>query len=107
MLISLGCRPFRLITTLVYEALVLGLSGVVLGTLVGGAWVCFQGVHGISFGNLKDFAMEGIRLHTIFPYLQPLDIVRSVVCVALTSLLAVWWPAKRIAKMDALEAMRS
>jgi putative ABC transport system permease protein len=106
-LISIGCRPRRLITTLVYEALVLGLSGVVLGTLVGGAWVYFQGVQGITFGSLKGFAMEGVTLQAIFPYLQPADVVRSIVCVALTSLLAVWWPAERIAQMDALEAMRS
>jgi ABC-type lipoprotein release transport system permease subunit len=106
-LMSIGCRPRRLIGTLVYEALALGLSGVVLGTLVGFTWISYQGVHGITFGNLKDFAIEGVQLNIIFPYLQPVDVVRSVLCVAITSLLASWWPAERIAKMDPLEAMRS
>jgi ABC-type lipoprotein release transport system permease subunit len=105
-LMSIGCRPRRLIGTLVYEALALGLSGVILGTLVGFGWISYQGVHGITFG-LKDWAIEGVQMNTIFPFLQPIDVIRSVLCVAVTSLLASWWPAERIAKLDPLEAMRS
>lgn len=105
-LMAVGCRPRRLIGTLIYEALALGLSGVALGTLIGFVWIAYQGAHGITFG-MKEFAVEGVQMNTIYPYLQPVDVVRSVLCVAATSLLATWWPAERIAKLDALEAMRS
>ncbi|NTV52073.1 MAG: ABC transporter permease [Candidatus Firestonebacteria bacterium] len=106
-LLALGCRPRRLITTLIYESLALGLSGVLLGTLAGAGLVAWEFSHGLTFGGLKDFAMMGIRLKALHPFLLPSDIIRSVLCVAITALLASWWPAERVVKLNPLEAMRS
>lgn len=106
MLLALGCRPARLIRILLLESIALGVSGVVIGSVIGSGIVWSEMRHGISLtGSLS---MEGLNLGTkIFPILKMADIVRGVVAVILTSAIASLLPALKISRLEPVEAMRS
>lgn len=110
MLMALGCRPARLIRILLLESVALGLSGVLIGSVIG-AWIVMGEMrHGISVSgaNGVSISLEGLSLgFKLFPVLKVSDIGRGVVAVVLTSALATIWPARRISRLEPIEAMRS
>ncbi len=111
MLLALGCKPFRLLRMVIFESLTLGIVGVGAGTLIGlgVTWHFVQ--HGLDLGPAfknGGFGIEGMNLNgNIFFVLKLQDVLGGVVAVCVTSLLASIWPAKRIGKLEPVEAMRS
>jgi ABC-type lipoprotein release transport system permease subunit len=114
MLLALGCKPFRLLRMVVFESLTMGVIGVGVGTLlgVGASWYFVK--YGIDFGTMNSaksgpgFSFEGMDLNTkLFFILKPSDVLGGIVAVCITSLLASIWPAKKIGKLEPVEAMRS
>lgn len=114
MLLALGCRPMRLIRILLLESMVLGFSGVAIGSIAGVLLVLPEIRYGIDLAGLggmgrdMTFSMEGINLGlVIFPVLKLSDVTRGVVAVIVTSAVATLWPARRISRLEPVEAMRS
>ncbi|MCB9597661.1 MAG: ABC transporter permease [Sandaracinaceae bacterium] len=114
MLLSLGTAPRRLVGIVLTEAVILGLFGVLLGTLVGGALVAYQGHVGIDPTNLGGGAEEGVEIavygisfsNAIHPYLRVLDVIPGVIGVLVVSVLAALGPAGQIARLEPVAAMR-
>ncbi len=107
MLEALGCRPRRLVRILLYESLFLGLAGVCAGLLAGGGLVWLASVHGIRLGGTENFSLEGFTLTVIYPTLAARDVVQGIIVVSLTSVLACLLPARRVTRLDPVEAMRA
>jgi len=106
MLVALGCRPRRLVRVLLYESLFLGLAGMAAGLLAGGALVWLTSIHGIRLGGAENFSLEGFTLTVIYPTLAMQDVIRGVLGVSVTSVLACLLPAQRVTRLDPVEAMR-
>lgn len=114
MLLSLGTSPGRLVRIVLIEAVILGLLGVLLGTLLGGGLVLYQGQVGLDVTNLGGGGREGVDIavygvsfsHAVFPYLSPLDVVPGVLGVLVVSILAALGPALQIARLEPVAAMR-
>lgn len=104
-LLALGCRPQRLVRILLYESLCLGLGGVVLGLLIGGGLVAATAWHGIVLSKGVD--VMGLSATVLVPRIAGRAVVTSLVGVGLTSALAAMWPARRIARLDPMTAIRS
>ena len=113
MLLSLGTTPGRLIRMIVTEAVILGLVGVAIGSVLGALLVFWQGQVGIDMmasesGASPGVAMYGINFATaLYPYLEAADFVPGFVGIVVVSTLAALMPAVHTARLEPMEAMRS
>lgn len=112
MLLSLGCRPGRIALMIVMEALLIALLGILLGTILGYAFVAVTEESGIDMASREDsqaddLAFRGLALPLkVYPRLEPRDSLRGVVAILLTSLIASIWPTWVAARLEPMEAMR-
>ena len=113
MLLSLGTTPARLVRMILTEAVVMGLLGVLLGSVLGGLLVYWQSQTGINMvltseEDVTEMAIYGISFAgDIYPYLRVRDFVPGFVGVSVVSIVAALWPAIHTARLEPMEAMRS
>ncbi len=113
MLLALGCRPRRIVSMIIVEAIFLGMLGITSGSVAGIAFVEITQETGIDMSSwggeqVEDLAYGGMRLPLkITPRLEPQDPLMGLLPVLIVSLLAAAWPASVAAKLDPMEAMRS
>jgi ABC-type lipoprotein release transport system permease subunit len=114
MLLALGCNPMRLIRLLAIESLTLGIVGVTIGTVIGIALTLYGVRNGIDLNALGNagsgakLTFEGMSLSMkVIPILKLKDIASGVGAVCVTSVLASLWPARRISRLEPVEAMRT
>ena len=113
MLLALGTTPARILGMIVLESLTLGAAGALVGTALGGSLVAWGYQHGVDLAaitgggptNLSAFGMTFSLV--IHPRLAAIDIVRVVVAVMVTSLVASVWPALRAARLQPASALRA
>ena len=113
MLLSLGCRPLRIVALIVLEACLVAILGVALGTLLGYGFVGMAQAYGINMASwggseTSDMGFKGLTIPMhIFPRLQTSDSVLGLVAIMITSLLASIWPTWIAARLEPMEAMRT
>lgn len=114
MLLALGCRPKRIIRMLIIESFTLGIVGVGIGTVLGVALTLHGLLHGIDLSTLGgakhdlNLSFEGMSLNsTVFLVLKLKDILNGVGAVCVTSIIASILPARRVGRIEPVEAMRS
>ena len=114
MLLALGGRPGRLVRMIVIEAVLTGIVGVVIGTVLGYLFVAATADSGIDMaswggsGEVEDMAYKGLNLPLhIYPRLEPFDTFLGLAAVVCTSLVASVWPAVFAARLEPVEAMRA
>ncbi len=114
MLLALGSRPLRLVRMIVIEAVLTGILGVLIGTVLGYLFVAATAQSGIDMaswggsGEVRDMAYKGLNLPLhIFPRLEPSDSLLGLMAVIFTSLVASVWPAWFAARLEPMEAMRA
>ncbi|MGD0586335.1 MAG: FtsX-like permease family protein [Oryzomonas sp.] len=114
MLLALGCNPGRLIRLLAIESLLLGIAGVAIGTAIGVGLTLYGVRNGIDLGALggaghgSNYTFEGMSISMkVFPILKLQDVAGGIGSVCVTSVLASLWPARRISRLEPVEAMRT
>ncbi len=113
MLLALGTRPGRIVRLVVAESLALGVTGALLGSVLGAAVVAWTHRTGLDFSKLAagsptqlSFAGMSIPM-TFYPRLDPAHVAEGIAAVVVTSLLASAWPAARAARLQPAQAMRA
>ncbi len=113
MLLALGASPGRVVGMVVFEALMLGVIGVLLGSgigVTGVEWLAAEGFTVASIGGdeaATEIAFAGINLgFRIYPRLEMLDVVYGVIAVVFTSGTTALWPARHSSRLRPVEAMR-
>lgn len=113
MLLSLGCGPGRLARMITFEAVILGLVGVAIGTALGVGLAVVTQHTGLDYAALGggtesyEASFRGLNLSSlVYPRLYVSDVVAGLAAVFLTSLLSVVWPIMRISRMEPMEAIR-
>lgn len=112
MLLALGTAPSRIVEMILLESLVLGVTGALLGTALGGALVAWAHHTGIDYaaltgGGPSQLSVFGMNWSLrIYPRLAWIDVVRAVLAVMVTSILASAWPAIRAARLQPARALR-
>jgi ABC-type lipoprotein release transport system permease subunit len=113
MLLALGTDPRRVVQMVVVEALMLGILGVLVGSLIGMLGVEWLAADGFTVASMAgdeaatDITFAGINLgFQIYPRLESLDVVYGVVAVIFTSTLTALWPAWHSSRLRPVEAMR-
>ena len=115
MLLALGSSPFRLVRMIIFEAILIGFIGVVIGTVFGLVFVAGTSNSGIDMaswgghgGQASDMGYMGLNLPLlIYPKIAGFDIILGLVTVMFTSLVACIWPAWVAGKLEPMEAMRA
>ena len=113
MLLALGSRPSRLVRMIMAEALLLGILGILTGTLLGGVFTAVAGRTGINVASwggehIGELSYQGLQLPLqIYPRLAWIDPVIGAAAILFTSVVAALWPASFAAHLEPMEAMRA
>ncbi len=106
-LLALGTRPSRLAQTIMVEAMLLGLGGLVLGGLVGVGVSAYYGASGI---DLSAYSRGLEVMPGLSDIIYPLPRVDRTIVLALivlgTTLLAAVYPSLRAARLEPVSAIR-
>jgi ABC-type lipoprotein release transport system permease subunit len=108
-ILALGATPGRLRRMVLAEALVLGLVGMTLGTLLGAALTWYLVEQGIDLRSLISETLEfgGVVFDPVMRAAWDLGyMVRIALYVLALSLLASLYPARKAARIEPAEAMR-
>jgi ABC-type lipoprotein release transport system permease subunit len=112
MLLAIGLRPARVVRMVLIESVLLGLMGVVIGSLAGTGLVLLTAHTGINYAALAgmesaDMAFGGMSFsYVIYPRFELRHILLGFIAVTLTSALAATWPATLAARLEPAKAMR-
>jgi putative ABC transport system permease protein len=102
---SIGTRPSRVFFIVMYEAMSLGLLGLLMGLAISIPVVALLGHTGMDFS----FAVESMRKwgtgNVIYPVLLPRDIVTAACIVFFTTFIAALYPALKAARIKPLDAL--
>jgi ABC-type lipoprotein release transport system permease subunit len=113
MLLALGAAPGRIVRMVLIESVLLGLIGVLVGSVIGMAVVLTTAHTGINYAALagarvEDIAFGGISVsYIIYPEFEPRYVLLGIAAVMATSIAAASWPALVAARLEPVEAMRS
>jgi len=112
MLLAIGLRPARVVQMVLFESVLLGLMGVLIGSLVGSGLVLVTAHTGINYAALSgvkaaDIAFGGVSIsYMIYPRFELRHILFGFIAVIITSALASTWPATLAARLEPAKAMR-
>lgn len=113
MLLASGLRPARVMRMVSMESVLLGLIGVLMGSLVvGSLLVLFTGRTGINYALLAgmesaDIAFGGVSIsYVIYPRFEPRQLLLGFLAVTLTSVVASTWAASLTGRLEPAKAMR-
>ncbi len=102
---SIGTRPLWIGSMVLFEAVNLGLVGLMAGTVLGGLVTLLLSLTGIDFS----FYMESMRLwgtgNIIYPTLKSMDIIACTLIVFITTIMAAVYPAVKAARIKPLDAL--
>jgi len=104
---SLGLTPGRLGRLVILETIMMGLIGLALGALIGGAITYWLGVHGFSWPGMDEMAGRFNLPSRIYPTVTVISLLAGPAIVMLFSLLATLYPALRLHRLHPVEAMRA
>ncbi len=113
MLLAVGSSPGRVIGMVLIESVILGLTAVAVGSVLGTILVLVTGHTGIDYAafggaDADSIAFKGMNFsYTIYPRFEFRHILFGVCAVTITSILASLWPASLSARLEPVEAMRS
>jgi ABC-type lipoprotein release transport system permease subunit len=112
MLLALGTSPAQVVGMILTESLALGVIGAIIGTALGGALVAWAHSTGVDYSALTGGGPSQISAFgmnwslRIYPRLAVIDVVRVVLAVVVTTILASLWPGVRAARLQPARALR-
>ena len=104
---ALGLKPGRLGRLIILETTMMGLIGIALGALIGGAIALWLGKYGFAYPGMDEMAAKFNLPDRMYPRLTMTSLFAGPVVVMLFSLLATLYPALRLHRLRPVEAMRA
>ena len=112
-LLALGCGPGRLVRLVLLEASLLGLLGVLAGSVLTALVFAATAAHGLDMSGLGGKGTEALSfggmqlpLH-VFLRVGWSDLLTAVLGVVGIALVAAGWPAWLVSRLQPMEAMRA
>ncbi len=105
-IMSIGMKNNRLFIMIMLEAMLLGVIGIIGGTIIGGGITLQLQSSGMNLAAFSEgLASWGIGA-VIYPELGMITIVRAAFVILITCVLASVWPAVKVIRLKPVEAMR-
>lgn len=104
-MLALGCSRLRLAAMVISESMILGLVGIVVGTVVGLALVAHFHAAGIDLSSEMDTIARFYVDPVIHTEIDTDHLADTVLAVLLAAMLAGIWPALRAARLEPVEAI--
>jgi len=105
-LMSIGMKNNRLFLMIVLEAIVLGVIGIIGGTIIGGGITMQLESSGMNFGAFSEgLAAWGVGA-VLYPELSLAVVFRGMIVILFTCIFAAIWPAVKAIRLKPVEAMR-
>lgn len=106
-LLALGLTPGRVLASILFEAVLLALLGIVVGGAIGGLLDVWLIHSGIDLGDAAAFSTSGVTFEREMKgVFVPRDVAGVFSSVLVISTLAALWPAIRAARLPPVIAMR-
>ncbi|MGI9203083.1 MAG: ABC transporter permease [Woeseiaceae bacterium] len=106
-IMSLGLTPGRLGRLVLLETALMGLAGMVLGALVGGAITLWFSYNGFSYPGMDELASNFNLPSRFYPQATLLTLFAGPAVVFVGSILSATYPALRLHWLHPVEAMRA
>ncbi len=108
-LLALGLEPLELRELVRFEAWLTSAAGTVAGLVLCAPLAWWLRHHGLDFsGSARTMEVAGQVLPPVVrAYIGPLEIGCGAVLSSIVGPLAGWWPARRIARLDPVAALRA
>jgi putative ABC transport system permease protein len=104
---SLGVTPGRLGRLVMLETTLMGIVGMLLGMVLGGALVLWLGRHGFTYPGLEEMAGTFNLPGRVYPELSAVGLLLGPMIVLVSSVAASLYPAVRLHWMEPVTAMRA
>jgi putative ABC transport system permease protein len=105
-IMSIGMKNSRLFIMIMLEAVVLGVIGIIAGTIIGGGITLQLQSSGLNLAAFSEgLASWGIG-SVLYPELSVAVIMRAVLVILFTCVFASIWPAVKAMRLKPVEAMR-
>ena len=106
-IMSLGLTPGRLGRLVILETTLMGIAGMALGALVGGAITAYFMVNGFAYPGMENLAANFNLPSRFYPEPTVLTLFSGPAVVLVGSILSALYPALRLHWLHPVEAMRA
>jgi ABC-type lipoprotein release transport system permease subunit len=106
-ILSLGVSPGKLGRLVLLESALMGLVGLVVGVVIGGALVVWLSIVGFSFPGLEEMAGQFNLPDRIYMQVSATGLLFGPLVVLLASLVATLYPVARLHWLEPVDAMRA
>jgi putative ABC transport system permease protein len=107
MLMAIGMNRRRIVRMILYETVLLTLTGAIFGIVAGMVFISWYGHHGIDLSvwgkGMSQYGMAPI----VYTSIEPAYIVQVVLLVVMTGLLASFFPVMKALKLRPVEALKT
>ncbi len=104
---ALGLTPARLGRLVMLETAMMGVIGLLLGALLGGAITWWFSVHGFTYPGLEELSSMLNLPDRMYPRVTLASVLIGPAVVFLFTLLSALYPAFRLRRLEPVEAMRA
>lgn len=106
MIMSIGMNRRRVFSMIMWETVLLSLTGALIGIVLTSLFVMYFGQNGIDVSSVSEGFESVGYTSIIFPELSVLDYIQVVVLVFITGIIASIFPSIRALKMKPAEAIK-
>ncbi len=106
-MMALGTGPSRIISLIMLETAIMGLTGIILGVSGGMSLLSYFSKKGIDFSKWSE-GLRTIPFHptTIYPIIEPMSFYLAIGVVFVSAVVSALYPAYKAAGLRPMEAMR-